>query len=208
MFLDMHIHESTCSSDSRMTLAEIVETAKIKGLDGVCITDHDSMGLREQAEAYSREIGFPIFVGVEYYSLWGDITAFGIDTFPDTRIPAQDFIDQVNAAGGFCVACHPFRSNNRGLKEHLRDVHGLHGVEVLNGSTDLTANRLALARCRELGLAAIGASDAHWTSQVGVYATYVPGHPRTISELVQALHQGGVHPAIWENDGYRIADTF
>ena len=194
MFLDMHIHESTCSSDSRMTLAEIVETAKIKGLDGVCITDHDSMGLREQAEAYSREIGFPIFVGVEYYSLWGDITAFGIDTFPDTR--------------GFCVACHPFRSNNRGLKEHLRDVHGLHGVEVLNGSTDLAANRLALARCRELGLAAIGASDAHWTSQVGVYATYVPGHPRTISELVQALHQGGVHPAIWENDGYRIADTF
>ena len=208
MFLDMHIHESTCSSDSRMTLAEIVETAKITGLDGLCITDHDSMGLREQAEAYSREIGFPIFVGVEYYSLWGDITAFGIDTFPDTRIPAQDFIDQVNAAGGFCVACHPFRSNNRGLKEHLRDVHGLHGVEVLNGSTDLAANRLALARCRELGLAAIGASDAHWTSQVGVYATYVPGHPRTISELVQALHQGGVHPAIWENDGYRIADTF
>ena len=51
MFLDMHIHESTCSSDSRMTLAEIVKTETIRGLDGVCITDHDSMELREQAEA-------------------------------------------------------------------------------------------------------------------------------------------------------------
>ena len=72
MLVDMHIHESTCSSDSKMTLKEIVATAKERGLDAVCITDHDSMGLKEFAEAYSEEIGFPIFVGVEYFSLWGD----------------------------------------------------------------------------------------------------------------------------------------
>ena len=52
MLVDMHLHESTYSSDSKMTLAEIVSDAKAKGLDGVCITDHDSMGLRERAEAY------------------------------------------------------------------------------------------------------------------------------------------------------------
>ena len=104
MLVDMHLHESTCSSDSKMTLEEIIATARERGLDAVCITDHDSMGLKETAEQYSRETGFPIFVGVEYFSLWGDITAFGIDRFPDKRIPAQDFVDQVNAAGGFCVA--------------------------------------------------------------------------------------------------------
>ena len=71
MLVDMHLHESTYSSDSKMTLAEIVSDAKAKGLDGVCITDHDSMGLKEVAEAYSKEVDFPIFVGVEYYSLWG-----------------------------------------------------------------------------------------------------------------------------------------
>ena len=135
MLVDMHLHESTCSSDSKMTLEEIVATARERGLDAVCITDHDSMGLKETAERYSRETGFPIFVGVEYFSLWGDITAFGIDRFPDKRIPAQDFVDQVNAAGGFCVACHPFRNNNRGFEDHLWEIQGLHGVEVLNGST-------------------------------------------------------------------------
>ena len=51
MLVDMHLHESTYSSDSKMTLAEIVSDAKAKGLDGVCITDHDSMGLKEVAEA-------------------------------------------------------------------------------------------------------------------------------------------------------------
>ena len=137
MLVDMHLHECTYSIDSFLHLEEIVSIARQKGLDAICITDHDSMGLRERAEAYSREIGYPIFVGVEFFSLWGDVTAWGIDGIPDHRIDAQDFIDLVREKDGFCVSCHPFRSNNRGLREHLRDVHGLDGVEVLNGSTAL-----------------------------------------------------------------------
>ena len=85
MFVDTHMHECTYSTDSFLSLKEIVEIAKQKGLDGICITDHDSMGLKETAEAYSRETGFPIFVGIEYYSLQGDIVAFGIETYPDRR---------------------------------------------------------------------------------------------------------------------------
>lgn len=205
----MHIHESTCSNDSRMTLQEIVATAKERGLDAVCITDHDSMGLKETAEAYSKEIGFPIFVGVEYFSLWGDITAFGIESFPDTRIPAQEFVDQVNLAGGFCVACHPFRNNNRGFEEHLWEIKGLHGVEVLNGSTSMEANRRALEICRARKFQTVGASDAHWTSQLGKYATMVPGNPQNLEEFVAALHKGGLRPAIYaEGKGYQIVEEF
>ena len=79
MLVDMHLHECTYSTDSFLHLEEIVSIARQKGLDAICITDHDSMGLRERAEAYSREIGYSIFVGVEFFSLWGDITAWGID---------------------------------------------------------------------------------------------------------------------------------
>ena len=195
--------------DEKMTLEEIIATARERGLDAVCITDHDSMGLKETAEQYSRETGFPIFVGVDYFSLWGDITAFGIDRFPDKRIPAQDFVDQVNAAGGFCVACHPFRNNNRGFEDHLWEIQGLHGVEVLNGSTDMEANRKALSICKARNMQMVGASDAHWTSQLGKYATMVPGEPKDLEEFVAALHKGGLKPAIYEEGkGYRIVDTF
>ena len=165
MLVDMHLHECTYSTDSFLRLEEIVSIARERGLDAICITDHDSMGLRKRAEAYSREIGFPIFVGVEFFSLWGDITAWGIDDIPGQRIDAQDFIDLVREKDGFCVSCHPFRNNNRGLREHLRDVRGLDGVEVLNGSTPLEDNQTALRLCRELGLKAIGASDAHVPQQ-------------------------------------------
>jgi len=206
MIVDLHVHELTFSADSHMTLEEIVDTARFRGLDGVCITDHDSLGLRERAEEYSRQTGFPIFVGVEYYSLWGDITAWGIDDFPAERVSAQEFIDHVQSRGGFCVACHPFRNNNRGLAEHLRDVRGLNGVEVLNGSTSAEANLTALAYCRELGLAPIGASDAHRTSQLGKYATWLPEYVDNLADFVRVLHSGSCRPVIAGPHAYRFAD--
>ena len=166
------------------------------------------MGLRERAEAYSREIGYPIFVGVEFFSLWGDITAWGIDDIPGQRIDAQDFIDLVREKDGFCVSCHPFRNNNRGLREHLRDVRGLDGVEVLNGSTPLEENRTALRFCRELGLKAIGASDAHVPGQVGKYVTWLPETVTTLPDFVTALHTLETRPAIWTGSGYDVVTEF
>ena len=82
MLIDLHIHEKQFSKDSFLALEEIVEIAKEKGLDAICITDHDSMGLREYAAEYTKKTGFPIFVGIEFYSLQGDILAFGIDSYP------------------------------------------------------------------------------------------------------------------------------
>ena len=58
MLVDMHLHECTYSSDSKISLEEIVTTARGRGLDAVCITDHDSMGLREYAAEYSGPV-FP-----------------------------------------------------------------------------------------------------------------------------------------------------
>ena len=129
MFVDLHMHERTFSKDSFLTLKEIVEIAKEKGLDGVCITDHDDIGIKEYAEQYSRETGFPIFVGYEFYSLQGDILAFGAPKVPSERISAQEFVDYVKSFGGVCIAAHPFRNNNRGLEENLATVKGLDGIE-------------------------------------------------------------------------------
>ena len=208
MLVDMHLHECTHSLDSFINLDQIVAVAKERGLDAVCITDHDSMGLRDYAAEYSRRTGFPIFVGVEFFSLQGDITAWGIDSFPDHRINAQEFIDQVNRAGGFCVSCHPFRNNNRGLEDNLRRVTGLHGVEVLNGSTSMEANRTALRYCRELGLQAIGASDAHVVPNIAKYVTWLPEKVDNTADFIAQLHTCRTCPAIWNGLAYDIVDEF
>lgn len=208
MLIDLHLHVLPHSTDSFLTLEQAVTKAKERGLDALCVTDHDSMGLRERAAQFTRETGFPVLVGVEYFSLQGDITAFGIDHFPDHRVSAQTFIDLVNQQGGFCVACHPFRNNGRGLGRHLSQVHGLHAVEVLNGSTVMDANRQALRACRTLGLKTIGASDAHVEKQVGIFATWLPHPAGNLPDLVRQLHEEKPRPAIWNGKGYDVVDDF
>ncbi|HBA63322.1 MAG TPA: hypothetical protein DCZ20_05650, partial [Lachnospiraceae bacterium] len=185
MFIDMHMHESTFSKDSFLKLEEMVELAKKRGLDAICITDHDDMGLKEYAEEYSGKTGFPIFVGIEFFSLQGDIVAFGIDEYPKERVNAQEFIDLVKKQGGICFSAHPFRNNNRGLEENLRTVQGLDGVEVLNGSTLPEANKKAADYARELGLTTIGSSDCHVPEKLGFFATWFPEEVRTLKEMMR-----------------------
>ena len=208
MLVDMHLHALPHSTDSFITLEEIVYHAKQRGLDAVCLTDHDSMGGKEFAEEYSRKIDFPIFVGIEYFSLQGDITTWGVNSYPDKRIGAQPWLDFVNESNGFCCACHPFRNNNRGLEENLGWVKGLHGVEVLNGSTPMETNRIALKWCKELGLQPIGASDAHVIKQIGKYATWLPEKVDNLANFVALLRSRPVKPAIFNGIGYDVVDDF
>ena len=202
MFIDMHMHEMTYSKDSFLRLEQIVEIAREKGLGAVCITDHDSMGLKEYAEEYSRRVDYPIFVGIEFFSLQGDIVAFGIEDYPKKRVDAQEFIDLVKAQNGVCFAAHPFRNNNRGLEENLRWVRGLDGLEVLNGSTSLEACQRAERYARELGLFTLGASDCHVPEKVGVYATWFPKEVRGMDEFLSVFREGKMEPAYYANGTY------
>lgn len=206
MFIDMHMHEKTFSSDSFLSLEEMVYEARIKGLDGICITDHDSMGLVETAAAYTEKTGYPIFVGIEFYSLQGDILAFGIDSYPKERVSAQEFIDFVNAQGGITISAHPFRNNRRGLEDNLDKVKGLSAIEVLNGSTLPDAINTAKEYAKKLGLPATGASDCHVTDKVGVYATYFPDEIRSSGDLVRAVKAGRCSPAYYKEGSYHIYD--
>ncbi len=190
MFIDTHMHEMTYSKDSFLRLDEMVQIAKQKGLGAICITDHDSMGLKDYAAEYTARTGFPVFVGIEFFSLQGDIVAFGIEDYPKERVPAQEFIDLVKAQGGVCFAAHPFRNNNRGLEEYLRVVRGLDGLEVLNGSTLPDACRKAALYAKELGLFTLGSSDCHVPDKVGVCATYFPEQVNTMEEFLKVFKKG------------------
>lgn len=206
MFIDLHMHECTYSKDSFLKLEDIVAIGKQRGLDAICITDHDDMGLKEFAKQYSEKTRFPIFVGIEYYSLQGDIVAFGIEEYPKERVSAQEFINLVKAQGGVCFSAHPFRNNNRGLEEHIRTVKGLDGVEVLNGSTMPEANQKAADYAKKLGLVTVGASDCHIPEKIGFFATYFPGKVRTMEEFIKAFKSGECRPAYYTDSGYSIWD--
>lgn len=206
MFIDLHIHEKNFSKDSFLELDEIVTIAKRRGLDAICITDHDGMGLKEYAAEYTKKTGFPVFVGIEFYSLQGDILAFGIDSYPDHRISAQEFIDFVHEQGGVVISAHPFRHNRRGLEDNLATLRGVDAIEILNGSTMPDATMKAVQYARKHGFAVTGGSDCHYPHKVGVCATYFPNEVRTEEELIQAIKNHECKPAFHQDHSYYVWD--
>jgi predicted metal-dependent phosphoesterase TrpH len=68
-----------------MSLEDAVDAARYFGLDGICITDHDSMEIQEEAAGYLNTVDFPVFIGVEISSIWMDIIALGLNSLPDDR---------------------------------------------------------------------------------------------------------------------------
>lgn len=194
MIIDMHIHQRLNSSDSKLDLFEAINVAKNRGLDAICITDHDDLGLRPMAKTISKETGFPVFVGVEIYTLDGDLLCFGIDEMPKERLSAQETIDFVNERGGVTIAAHPYRHNNRGLGDHIARVRGLGAVEAFNGRTDTLSNLKARSIARDLNLPQSGGSDSHTDMEVGNFATAFTVPVKTEEDLVLAIKQGHIEP--------------
>ena len=206
MWVDMHMHEKTYSPDSFLSLEEIVSRARVMGLDGICITDHESNQLTQRAKEYSAETGFPIFVGYEYLTDRGDILVFGVKDVPKyTHMPVDGFLSMVTDEGGIAIAAHPFRKNNRGLEDYLNTVDKLYGIECLNGSTPEGLNRMAYKIALERGIHTTGASDCHVPEKIGRYATNLPDRVRTVEDLVRVFKDKNsvIFPGIWTAEGYR-----
>lgn len=208
MIIDLHVHVQEYSADSFLPVREAIARARAIGLDGLCVTDHDSLGILEIIDRLRAESGFPIFAGAEYLTTDGDFLTFGLDTLPEPGLSAAQLQQRVEAAGGVTVACHPFRTNNRGVGDGARSLPFTHAVECFNGSTSQAHNLRALRMAESLGAARTGSSDAHRADRLGRFATRFPGPIRNTAELIGALRARKSTPVMRIQGGFMdITDT-
>lgn len=192
MLIDIHIHEKTYSSDSYISLQEIIDESKKIGLDGVCITDHDSNELKKEAERLSLENDFLIITGAEILTYEGDLLVFGLEQIPSKMLSAQEIIDIANKNDGVVISAHPYRKNNRGIGDKNKYLKGLSGIEAFNGNTSFNNNLKGLKLAKELKLPVLGGSDAHYLGQIGDYATYFYNEIRSERDFIEAIKKRNV----------------
>ena len=204
MLIDTHLHEKKFSGDSFISLEEIIGQAGKLGLDGICITDHESSAIRAEAEALSQKTGFLIIIGAEVQTLQGDMTVFGLPRLPEKMVHARELVLMTEAAGGVTICSHPFRQNNRSMGDSIRGLPLVWGIEAFNGSAPKHHNLQAFDLSMELNVAALGASDAHSIEQVGKFATWMPDWVQDESSFIQAVKNSLTMPAAYENGSYEI----
>lgn len=140
MKIDMHIH-STISPCSRLTLDEIINHSLLRGLDGVCITDHNTMEVQNIVNEGMQANGLCVIFGVEYTTSDGDFLLFGPFDNILPGLSAKEVLRWIDTIGGVAIAAHPFR-HNRPTQEYLIADGMCKIVESCNGRNNDIENAL------------------------------------------------------------------
>lgn len=220
MILDLHVHTSRLSSDSSLSILDLVNEASRAAIDGVCLTEHRGPWDRFEFAALQRTHEQLFFVnGMEIDSPGCHLTIFGLDRAIG-RLNNPTMVKRIaDAEGAFVVLAHPFRyflsqpgSNllfqGRGPSPHdLAELQThptfdlVDAIEVANGGTSAAENALALDLAKVLGKPTVGGSDAHSIHGLGRFVTVFEDDFHDRDGFLQALHAGRFHAAIRAADG-------
>jgi predicted metal-dependent phosphoesterase TrpH len=161
MKYDLHVH-SIYSKDSFLRPETILKVAKKKGLDGVAITDHNTIKGSIAAQKINRDPTFTVITGAEIKTEYGDV----IGVFLQEEVRSRLFIEvveEIKRQGGYTILAHPYRQY--GNPEAL--IGKVDFVEAFNSRSKKTDN----IRSRSLALnnnkPFTAGSDAHLWFEVG-----------------------------------------
>ena len=182
---DLHIH--SLASDGVSSVAEILDQAEHRALlDVIAITDHERVDAAHAARAMAEARGLhvQVVVGEEVTTRSGHVVALFIEQRIRPWGSLKSTVAQIHEQGGLAIIAHPLvpyplcasgRSIRRLLDEQDPIFHP-DGIEAFNPTTaSMRWAARAPAFIAEVGVAALGASDAHRAEHVGQALTTFEG---------------------------------
>jgi predicted metal-dependent phosphoesterase TrpH len=184
---DLHVH-TTYSSDSAIQPQTLVEQLVAHNFIKVAaITDHDTVKgcgvTRQLASAYPDILIIP---GVEISTPQGDIVVLGTEEMPPEPWTVEGVVDFARDRDYVSVVAHPYREY--GLGDLARN-YKVDAIEVLNGCSTPSANKLAQNLAKLMGLPGVAGSDAHHPSELCTVYTEVRAS-LDVDEILKALKKG------------------
>ncbi|MEN6373274.1 MAG: PHP domain-containing protein [Smithella sp.] len=192
MIFDLHVH-TTHSPCSNLRLDEIINLARLRGLDGVAVTDHNSMTCRREITEGLQENGLCLLVGMEYDTPEGDFLLFG--SFEDLKpgLSARNLLRLVEDRRGVVIGAHPCREG-RSLQPGILSLGVCRIIEGLNGRNSDVENCKVEQLREQYPLFQCGGSDAHSLEELGRIATCFEEKITSREDLIAALKGGRYHP--------------
>lgn len=212
--IDLQTHTSHSSDCGWMAPETLVHRASVNGLDGVAVTDHNTMaGVEPAREAASED--FLVIPAIEVDTHEGQIIGLFVTEPIDPWQSPATVIEEIHQQAGLAVAPHPFDTLREGLQTIDEHVDQLDAIETLNSRCLRSVyNKRAQAFAESHQLTATGGSDAHFAREVGTAYTRVETDQhdgtdtdRTLEAVKRALAEGQVEPAGHRGPFYVHAGT-
>ncbi len=191
MRMDLHVH-SNISPCSNMELKDLIKRAYDRGLDGICITDHDTFDAKKNISKIPT-YGITVIIGMEYATSEGDFLIFGeIEEIPK-GLEAKDLLHTLKNKNSIAIAAHPFRKKRR-FSSHLLPF--MEVIEGINGRCNLEENILTMNWALDNLKRIVGGSDAHTLEEIGRVTTCFKRPIFDVWDLIENLRSDNYYPII------------
>ena len=188
MLIDLHCHTKVLSPCSALTPEALVRAAQARGLDGVCITEHDALWPYDEIERVAAEMRFLVLRGMEVTTEVGHVLVFGLHRHHPAMATLDELHGIVRGEGALMYLAHPSRRYGTLPPDDLSAVFD--SVEEQNGTEGMLQNDNAARLARGLRLPGIGGSDSHSVREVGVCATEFSAGVSDEASFIAALRAG------------------
>ena len=187
MLIDLHCHTRVYSACSALTPDALIRAAAARGLDGVCLTEHDALWPLVEVQELSREHGLLVLRGAEVTTEAGHVLVYGLQALPREAGTLAVLWQAAREQGALLYLAHPGRD---GMPRPDDIPAHFDSVEAANGTDGALQNDNAAAIARRCLLPGIGGSDAHSVREVGICATEFAAEIDDEASFLAALRSG------------------
>jgi predicted metal-dependent phosphoesterase TrpH len=193
--IDFHVH-TWFSYDCPMPPKLVIEVARWRGLDGIAITDHDTVSGALATMNANRHSDFLVIPGIEVKTDLGDVIGLYVEREIESR-GFGDVIAEIHENGGLAYLPHPIRTFGA---ERSKQIHAAYPDidlwEMYNGRYDASEFSQSRLILESLGISGpLCGSDAHFPWDIGVFRTVLEDVPRDAQELLRLSRSADLQAA-------------
>jgi len=185
MKLDLHTH-TKYSKDSFCSAYKALTVAKKKGLDGIAITDHNTIRGWPEAIKAAKKLRMHLILGEEI-KCKEKIEVLGLflkkEIHPDSL---DNVVKEIKKQKGIAILAHPFYKKNsfREVGEYVKKVDA---IELLNSRRTKQQNRKIKVLYQKLKrkVSVVAGSDSHASFEVGT--AYTEYKAKNLVEFKKAI---------------------
>lgn len=186
---ELHAHSSDRSLDSGVRAATIAEQAVWRGLDGVCLTEHNTLWTKDETRILSERFEINIFPAMELGTDAGHVLVYGLERYHPELLTLETLRRIVDSESAAMVMAHPMRPFH-GKRPGWDEIpYWFHGIEAINGDHSDSEHGYLIRQAAEREVAALGGSDAHSKDAVGRCAGAFWTVPRDVHELAALIRR-------------------
>ncbi|MFQ5976059.1 MAG: PHP domain-containing protein [Candidatus Hydrothermarchaeales archaeon] len=185
MKLDLHIH-TKYSKDSNSDTKEVIKVSKKRGLDGIAVTEHNTIRGGVEAQKHNEDPDFTVIVGSEVHTEKGEVIGYFLNEEIKSR-SVYEVIDEMREQDAVIVIPHPydiFRFSS--LKPEDDILKRVDCIEAFNARCTFSRfNKKAKELAENSGLGITAGSDAHTLSEIGAGGVVLSGKVGLREEILK-----------------------